>query len=894
MELRHIEQAEAYLTGTMSADARALFEQEISNSAELKQLVENQQLMMQTIRRQALLAEIQKISSKGGSGMSSIAQWLSVIVITAGLTTAGIYWKYSRDKHNPPVVKASANKPGETPSPSQQNAGAGSMENDTSSVVTQTLSEENTNGPSPQEPITHSPAPMHRSGGRNNRQSRQESTNALSQSGQADASTEALIKEIDNITLSKQSGENPEADKSAEIKSTVYNENGGLQTWVAPQKQSFEVNPVEGQTIECSDGTLVIVPENAFIDQNGNVITEPVKLEIIEALSLADMLAYNLTTMDGEKYLQSGGMVYIQPKLNGENVFINPEKPLFIEIPTAKEVPGMMAWKGEADGSGNLSWTNPKALEKFLVPVDFSQLDFLPPGFAEEVEASLPFKNYTSMSKSLADSLYYTLSFTPVPPKDSKEVTPKGGKLTLPLMGAESNPVAGSSSLKGTVTGASDGKPVAGATVEVTIEGAGIYKSTTDSEGRYVINGIPPNKESGYRTRIIVNCPNCIPHQVTGTIFSADKTSFLDVSISQKKTEMAGETGKCMIKPLSIKTIKTMNFANTFLATKEFEERLAVLHQLPDGQALLDLYLNNLSKNLFEIDSMVAEKLTGEERNIFKTFAALKHTNVIGAGNIHQQELVSFYNQKRTQLEVENTRRVEAYQQKTVNELKAMNQELAATATGNQPLTTGSHPNLASCSSYKVSWYETGWMNIDAYVSLLDGEARNVEIVANTNEESARVYQAISLLNTVVPLVVGNGKALAVFPAKDSEAGKKMQSVYCIGISKANNKISYAEQRYNPYETESVSLVWEIVSEEGLTKKLHALPGSNLGLVASLKADQEEIARQLRLAAKRESIQAEIQKVNDQKEAESLMMQRLLKIATSCGVKESDQQEPFL
>lgn len=76
------------------------------------------------------------------------------------------------------------------------------------------------------------------------------------------------------------------------------------------------------------------------------------------------------------------------------------------------------------------------------------------------------------------------------------------------------------------------------------------------------------------------------------------------------------------IEPVTIQTIWKPKFNNTLLATKEFEERLRYLHKTCQNKAL-ELYINNLNKNLHEVDSMVARMLDEEEhRTQFETFAS--------------------------------------------------------------------------------------------------------------------------------------------------------------------------------------------------------------------------------------------------------------------------------
>ena len=74
------------------------------------------------------------------------------------------------------------------------------------------------------------------------------------------------------------------------------------------------------------------------------------------------------------------------------------------------------------------------------------------------------------------------------------------------------------------------------------------------------------------------------------------------------------------INPLSIKAIWDRKFNNTILSTKEFEARVKVLHSHCSTDNYFDLYIQNLDKNLWEIDKMVEEKSSGKLHLDFKKF----------------------------------------------------------------------------------------------------------------------------------------------------------------------------------------------------------------------------------------------------------------------------------
>lgn len=73
------------------------------------------------------------------------------------------------------------------------------------------------------------------------------------------------------------------------------------------------------------------------------------------------------------------------------------------------------------------------------------------------------------------------------------------------------------------------------------------------------------------------------------------------------------------ISPQKVKSFWNLKFNNTMLATKEFEERMHAIHN-NCNEAVLNLYLNNLDKNLCTTDSMAAQMMGGN--NVFAEFAA--------------------------------------------------------------------------------------------------------------------------------------------------------------------------------------------------------------------------------------------------------------------------------
>lgn len=163
--------------------------------------------------------------------------------------------------------------------------------------------------------------------------------------------------------------------------------------------------------IEATQGTRITIPKGAFIDANGHVIDDSVMIELAEAYSMDDIVLSNLTTSADGQPLETAGMVYFNAtKKSGEQLAVNPDKPVYIEMPAGERKPGMMAYEGERDSLGNMNWKNPKKLENYLVTVPLNELDFLPARFKRFAAYFLSNDSTVRLTDSKFDSLYYSFS----------------------------------------------------------------------------------------------------------------------------------------------------------------------------------------------------------------------------------------------------------------------------------------------------------------------------------------------------------------------------------------------------------------------------------------------------------------------------------------------------
>lgn len=117
-------------------------------------------------------------------------------------------------------------------------------------------------------------------------------------------------------------------------------------------------------------GTKLFIGGNTFTDQNGNLITGEVKVELREAISNSDIVFGNMTTTSNGKILQSGGMVYLNAHSGNQQVLIGTGKSIGISVPAERKVSDMKIFSANFDSSEmKLNWVNP---EDKMAEINFS------------------------------------------------------------------------------------------------------------------------------------------------------------------------------------------------------------------------------------------------------------------------------------------------------------------------------------------------------------------------------------------------------------------------------------------------------------------------------------------------------------------------------------------
>jgi len=455
-----------------------------------------------------------------------------------------------------------------------------------------------------------------------------------------------------------------------------YNESGG-KDWADADRnlaaQTFWVDGSADTVIETKGGIVLSVPAAAFVDDNGQTVRGKIGLVIKEALDPASILRAGLSTKSGDRLLETGGMFFVDARKNTQSLKIDPLHAVYAEVPADSIKPGMQLFSGRRMKDGSIDWTNPRPLEHDLTPIDILSLDFYPPHYLD----SLRKWGYPSQDKKFTDSLYY--SFAQYFGKPDAEPVPERVN-TEDYQDAPAN----SSSYAGAKT-----------------DTTGFQADSAKTRAH-----IPEDRYGE-------NYPDGPPRD---TSYSNDRHTH------------------CGINPAKIKTIWSEPFQNTLLSTREFEQRLALIHACGNSR-VLDLYIHHLDKRLSTIDSMAARLVTGSWKERLLSFAARQDGRVRGASRqfdklreYYEKKTSAFtaaitktqndYRRKQQQLDDAAARKRLEHRSDSINRLQANLQKefMLNLKEAYRQLGYGPFTRIPNSNRYQVPVTATGWWNIDKFV----------------------------------------------------------------------------------------------------------------------------------------------------------------------------------
>jgi mono/diheme cytochrome c family protein len=513
----------------------------------------------------------------------------------------------------------------------------------------------------------------------------------------------------------------------------MLNEKGG-KDWATADSvipaQVFDIAAGKDTVVETRGGIVFAIPAGTFVTAGGKAVSGAVQLCIKEAMDPLTIMTARLRTRSGDKLLETGGMFFIDARQGDDILSINPSAGIYAQLPCEAPKPGMQLFKGKRMPNGSIDWIEPQALPQHLLSVDINSLDLYPPGYLD----MLSHDGYPTTSRRFTDSVYYSLaaffreSLTADRPDNKASVS----DMVDYMASDTSKPRSRESYLAGQALFRRNCATCHNPVVDATGPALG-GKSRNWPSRQWVYDWV-------HNPSAMVAKGDKYANEIFGKYKPTIMTAFPDLSNEQIDAivQYADEfDGMCGINPAKVKAIWNNKFQNTLLATREFEARMKIIHA-SKGPGLLDLYVANLDRNLYEIDSIAATAATDSRIVMAFRNAAAERKGKVSKGSKQLEALKVYYTQKtdlytdaaaaamrkvllqQAGADKEAWQRTIAHQSDQIARIESnFQQELELNLESAYSQLGKARPSnlLASAdASYTILVTNTGWNNVDRYV----------------------------------------------------------------------------------------------------------------------------------------------------------------------------------
>jgi len=157
---------------------------------------------------------------------------------------------------------------------------------------------------------------------------------------------------------------------------TAYDPTGNIEDFFTETDlpvQEFTGNASNGILIKTENNTFIDIPSNILVDDQGNIVTDGVEIEVIEIFEKSDMVLLNKPTMTKNDYLISRGEFFIKVKKNGKELKVKDGYKYKMYVPNKEPDPEMELFYGNVD-SGTLIWEEAEGDQRDNIRVNEWQL----------------------------------------------------------------------------------------------------------------------------------------------------------------------------------------------------------------------------------------------------------------------------------------------------------------------------------------------------------------------------------------------------------------------------------------------------------------------------------------------------------------------------------------
>lgn len=256
-------------------------------------------------------------------------------------------------------------------------------------------------------------------------------------------------------------------------------------------------------------------------------------------------------------------------------------------------------------------------------------------------------------------------------------------------------------------------------------------------------------------------------------------------------TSIVSPEQPCGINPASIKAICNKKFQNTLISTREFEYRLKTIFSTCDN-SILELYVTNLNKNLWEIDEMAAKKLgnTHSAYSKFVEFAAYKQTSV-RLSDRKALLLADYYKKSKDKIEQD----LLAYKTEYVRERIKNDRVAQEKMERYRELLDARHAFRMKKFGFELT--DFGWYNAARELKLSDVEQFRLNISIENGDQYERVFAYVVNPNikSIFSYLSDDNKTFEIVYTDDPDLLLwKGQKFNVIGVGYNGDKIAYKIQ----------------------------------------------------------------------------------------------------
>ncbi|AHM59247.1 hypothetical protein D770_04900 [Flammeovirgaceae bacterium 311] len=120
--------------------------------------------------------------------------------------------------------------------------------------------------------------------------------------------------------------------------------------------QTFTIRQDTVTNLRGEQGSVLKVPANAFVLENGSAPVGEVQLELKEVFSKSDMMANGLSTTSDGRLIESTGMVFIGASSAGKILKLRKDKQIWLSIPNKEGFADADFFQGSFTEQGFMNW----------------------------------------------------------------------------------------------------------------------------------------------------------------------------------------------------------------------------------------------------------------------------------------------------------------------------------------------------------------------------------------------------------------------------------------------------------------------------------------------------------------------------------------------------------